>query len=69
MAEVNSLLTQGSLEKPCSENSGFLKHPGVGYGAASVCPKLFTMIVPHSRRGVDLLSSCREFTLGTLERG
>lgn len=66
------LLTQSSLSKPCSDNSGCLKNPGVGYGG---CFSLTTAVnydyvmkVSYTLGGALIFASCREFTFGTLVR-
>jgi hypothetical protein len=45
----------------------FILIPGGGYGAASDCPQLLTVVVSCSRRGV-ILPAADSLLLGTLER-
>ena len=68
-----------AFSAPWSENFDFFKNPvilyeyvfflipGVGYGAASVCPRQLTMIVSCSRRGA-IFPAADSLILGTLEK-
>lgn len=43
----------------------FVLIQGIGYGAASDCPELLTMIVSCSKKG-EIFVGCRQFMFGIL---